>query len=335
MRSLKAAIIGCAVLLGLPAVASAASGTGTDPQDQIGDNVDIKRVTVEYGAVQGTLNADFELYTAFDDEYGTFTLALGHRDSRGSCVVPLRQEDGSYAGGQIGDAGLGYSVGFNDQPDPFYAEWGEISLTIIGGAGQRVEFTLEPSRSPDQRSLRYSIQDLGLAGKGYDCVSDIASRYTASYAVPFNGYGSVDEVASFCFDGPCPAAAEPVVTPPAPDEPEAAQQPAATETAVAPPAAPPEAAGTAGIQQTSAVPGTLSASRAKSLARGQLARQFGRRYTGRAERGYSLSCRKLSTRRATCRVAWRYRGARYSGSVAVTATSKGPRVTPRITVRRR
>lgn len=331
MRSLKAAVIGCAVLLALPAVASAAVGAGTDPQDQIGDNVDIKRVTVEHSAEQGTLDAEFELYTAFDNEYGTFSLALGHMDSRGSCVVPLRQEDGSYAGGQIGDAGLWYSVGFNTQPDAFYAEWGEISLKIIGVAGQREEFTLEPSRSADHLSLSYSIQSLGLAGRGYDCVGDIASRFTASYAVAFNGYGSEDQVASFCFDGPCPAAAEPVVTPPEPNGLVATQEAAATETVVTPP----EAGGTAGIQQTSAVPSALSTRVAKSLVRGQLARQFGKRYTRRAERGYSLSCRKLSTRRATCRVAWRYRGARYSGSVAVTATPKGPRVTPRITVRRR
>jgi hypothetical protein len=334
MRSVKAAIIACAVLCALPAAASAASGAVTDPQDQTGDNVDIKRVSVDYNRVQGTLSANFELYTAFDDEYGTFTLSLGRTDARGACVVPVWQGYGSYAGGQIGDAGLAYSVGFNNQPDPFYAQWGEITLSINGAAGLRSEFTLDPSRDPDQRNLSYSIQDLGLAGRGYDCVGDIASRLTASYAVEFTGYGSDDEVASFCFDGPCPApsvadTAEPVVTAPAPAGP-ADQPPSPAGTVVTTP----EAGGTAGIQKASPVPSALSTRLARALARRQLAAEFGKRYTRRAQRGHSLSCRMLTTRRAACQVRWRYRGARYWGPIAVTATSAGPRVAPRIRIQR-
>lgn len=307
-------------------------------------------------------------------------------------------------------------------------------------AAPREVISPNPSRGDDQRNLSFSIQDLGIAGRGYDCVGDIASRQTGSYAGDFNGYGRDDEVAAFCFDGPCPApalndtspptvrwvspvdgatdsgvyterapntggryrclvavsddaggsgidrtenyvdgklndtqfnppyacewdtrtvpdgrhqltvraydrkgnasnasiavdvrnaTAEPVVIPPAPNGPVTAQQPAPNGIVVTPPAA----GGTAGIQRTS--PKGLSMRRAKSLVRRKLAKQFGKRYSRRARRGSSLSCRKLSTRRARCRVAWRYRGARYAGSIAVTETSRGSRVTPRIRIRRR
>ena len=121
--------------------------------------------------------------------------------------------------------------------------------------------------------------------------------------------------------------ANPVIPPtPPPPTTENALPPVALTIPVAftaQPAAPamPSPGGSTGAQPPALAPPpplSLSTARAKASARRALARKFGKRYTMRARRGSTLTCRKLSSTRATCKVAWRYRDVRYSGTVRVT-----------------
>ncbi len=59
---------------------------------------------------------------------------------------------------------------------------------------------------------------------------------------------------------------------------------------------------------------------AKSAARRALEQKYGTRFKKRSSRGYRLTCRLLTDHRAACKVAWRYRRSRYSGTLKVAGT---------------
>ncbi len=75
----------------------------------------------------------------------------------------------------------------------------------------------------------------------------------------------------------------------------------------------------------------LSLSVAKANARRALKRRFGSAY--RRKRQFKLTCKPRSISQARCRVSWRYKRSRYSGTITVTATSRFT-VTTKVAVRR-
>jgi hypothetical protein len=81
--------------------------------------------------------------------------------------------------------------------------------------------------------------------------------------------------------------------------------------------APAGGAPTAAAGEVVAPRGRLSAARAAALGRRALAKRFGRAYTKRAKAGDRMTCEVVTARRAVCRVAWRHRAWRYSGTVRV------------------
>lgn len=205
-RVLAARVVVTAVLvcLALPGTGWGASGSQTDPQDQFSlgappsaTPVDVKSISVNYNPEAGSITSRFELYGDARQRFPGFTLALGKKTPTGDCEVPyFNYYDYEIVGGSTGDPILrfGYSP-----------ELQTYDTLQVKGAGDQLSGSGTVTVGADGTTVDYAITNSALVRRAYECVGSVYAEGRIGYI------NSLDEVASFCFDGPC-------VPPPAADK---------------------------------------------------------------------------------------------------------------------